>query len=183
MFHRKFLKVLEKAFVFYTALALAVFLFQIVGLTMYLFNVWPGIRENFSIGITSFVAIAIAFILVRSCLWIWIYFSGSRVFSILQREGESTKMAVHLSAVLRNLTRLLIVSCILDLCFVPVIFMSDRLLPFSISGLWLGIVDLSLLLFPQAFGIGALILAFLTHQYGLILKERNHMKEEIELTI
>lgn len=183
MFHSKFIKVLEKAFVFYAALALAVFLVQIVGLVMYFFNVWPGIQENFSFGITIFVAIAIAFILIRSCLWIWIYFYGSNAFSILQREEDLPKMAVHLTAVLRTLTRLLIVSCILDLCFVPVIFMSDRLLPFSISGLWLGIIDLSLLLFPQGFGIGALILAFLAHQYGLILKERNQMKEEIELTI
>lgn len=164
-------------------LALAVFLFQIVGLVMYYFNVWPGIRENFSTSITSVLAIAIVFILVRSCFWIWIYYSGSKVFSILQREREEPNMAVNLSVVLRTLTRLLIVSCILDICFVPVIFMSDMFLPFSISGIWLGIVDLSLLLFPQAFGIGALILAFLAHQYGLILKERNQMQEEIELTI
>ena len=183
MFHRKFLKALKKAFVFYTGLALTVFLFQILGLLMYFYNVWPGIRENLSTGSARFVGMAITLILIRSCLWIWIYLSGAQAFSILQREEESSKMTDKLTAIFKILTRLLIVSCILDLCFVPVIFMSDNLLPFTISGLWLGVVDVSLLLFPQAFGIGALIMAFLTYQYGQILKERNQMKEEIELTI
>jgi hypothetical protein len=82
-----------------------------------------------------------------------------------------------------TLTRLLIVSCILDLFFVPVIFQSNVLLPFPVSGLCLGLVDLSILLFPQAFGIAALILAFLTRQYGQLLRERSQMKEEIDLTI
>jgi hypothetical protein len=150
---------------------------------MYCFNVWPGVRDNPSAGVTRFVGLAVVLILVRSCLWIRIYWSGARVFSILNREGESSKLADLLVPNLKTLTRLLVVSCILDLCFVPVIFLSDSLLPFSVSGLWLGIVDLSLLLFPQAFGIGALILAFLAQQYGQLLREHSQMKEEIELTI
>ena len=183
MFHHKFLKALGKAFKFYTGLALAVFLFQLVGLLVYFFNVWPGVRDNLSAAVTGFVGFAIVLILIRSCLWIRIYWSGAQTFSILHSEGESPKMDDRLAPVLKTLTRLLIISCILDLCFVPVIFLSDRLIPIPVSGLWLGGVDLSLLLFPQAFGIGALILAFLTHQYGQLLRERSQMKEEIKLTI
>jgi len=183
MFHHKFLKVLGKAFKLYAGLALTVFLFQLVGLLMYYFNVWPGIRDSLSAGVTSFIVIAIILMFIRSCFWIRIYWSGARVFFILHQERESSKMADHLAPLLKTLTRLLVVTCILELSFVPIIFMSDKLLPFSISGLWLGVVYLVLLLFPQAFGIGAIILAFLTHQYGQLLRERSQMKEEIELTI
>jgi len=183
MFQHKFLKVLGKAFRFYTGLALTVLLIQLVGIVIYLINVWPGVRDSLSTGVTRFVGLAVVLILIRSCLWIRIYWFGARVFSILQREGESVGLADSLAPVLKVLTRLLVASCILDVCFVPVIFLSDRLLPFSVSGLWLGAVDLSLLLFPQAFGIGALILAFLAHQYGQLIRERSQMKEEIELTI
>ena len=183
MFHHKFLNVLGKAFRIYAWLALTVLLWQLAGLIMYFINVWPGVRDHLSAGVTRFVGLAIILVLIRSALWIRIYWSGARAFSILYQNGESTKLTDHLAPVLGSLTRLLVVSCILDLCFVPVIFLSDRLLPFSVSGLWLGAVDLSLLLFPQAFGIGALILAFLAHQYGQLLKERSQMKEEIELTI
>ena len=126
---------------------------------------------------------AIFLVLIRSCLWIRIYWSGAQVFSFFNQDDESPKIADRLAPVLRTLTKLLVASCILDLCFVPVVFLGDRLLPFPVSGLWLGIVDLSLILFPQAFGIGALILAFLAHQYGQLLTERGQMKAEIELTI
>jgi hypothetical protein len=183
MFRNKFLKALGKAFHIYAGLSLTVFMFQLVGLIMYFINVWPGGRDNISAGVTRFVGLGVVLMLIRSCLWIRIYWSGARSFSILHREGDSPKLAERLTPLLRTLTRLLVVSCILDMCFVPVIFLSDRLLPFSVSGLWLGVVDLSILLFPQAFGIGALILAFLAHQYGQLLGERSQMKEEIELTI
>jgi hypothetical protein len=183
MFRNKFLKALGKAFQFYAGLALTVFLFQLIGLIIYFINVWPAVRDNLSGGVTRIVGLAVVLILIRSCLWIRIYWSGGRAFSILYREGDSPKLADLLTPVLKTLTRLLVVSCILDVCFVPVIVLSDRLLPLSVSGFWLGAVDLSILLFPQAFGIGALILAFLAHQYGQLLRERSHMKEEIELTI
>jgi len=183
MFQHKFVKVLGKAFRFYAGLALIVLLWQLVGLIMYFINVWPGVRDHLSSGVTCFAGLAVVLVLIRSSLWIRIYWSGARAFSILYRDGESTKLTNHLAPVLRTLTRLLVVSCILDLCFAPVIFLSDRLLLSSVSGLWLGAVDLSLLLFPQAFGIGALILAFLAHQYGQLLRERSQIKEEIELTI
>ncbi|KPL17946.1 MAG: hypothetical protein AMJ92_10355 [candidate division Zixibacteria bacterium SM23_81] len=183
MIHHKFLNPLGKALRFYAGFALTVFLLQLVGVLMYFINVWPGLRYTLSTGVTRFVGLAVILALVRSCLWIRIYWSGAGAFSILRLEGQSPHLADHISPVLKTLTRLLVVSCILDLCFVPVIFLSDRLLPFSVSGLWLGLVDLSILLFPQAFGIAALILAFLAHQYGQLLRERSQMKEEIELTI
>jgi len=67
--------------------------------------------------------------------------------------------------------------------FLPAYFLSDTFLPFSVSGWRLGAVELARLLLPQAFGFAALILAFLTHQYGILLKERSLMKAELDLTI
>ncbi len=71
----------------------------------------------------------------------------------------------------------------LDFLFLPAFFLSDAFLPFSVSGWRLGAVELARLLLPQAFGFAALILAFLTHQYGILLKERSLMKAELDLTI
>jgi hypothetical protein len=183
MHNHKFIKVLENAFKFYTGLALAVFLLQIVGLIIYSINVWPKIQNSLSDLITSFIIITVFLILIRSCIWIWIYFFGARAFSILYHQDEAPQIFDGLISKLRTLTKLLVISCITELCFVPIIFMSDKLLPFSITGLWLGIIDLSLIFFPQAFGISAIILAFLTHQYGSLLKERSQMREDLELTI
>ena len=183
MIHRKLLNALEKALRFYAGLALAVFLLQITGLLMYFINVWPGVRDTLATGVTRFVGLAVVMVLIRSCLWIRIYWSGARAFSLLRLEGESPDFAERLPRVLKTLTKLLIVSCILDLSFVPVIFLSDTLLPYSVSGFSLGLVDLTILLFPQAFGVAALVLAFLAHQYGQLLRERSQLKEEIELTI
>jgi hypothetical protein len=183
MFHSKFLKALAKAFRFYAGLALIVLLFQFVGVAMYLFNVWPGMRGNLSAGVTGFVSLAVVLILIRSSLWIQIYRSGGRSFAILHQEGDATYLADRITPTLKTLTRLLVATCILEVCFVPVVFLSDALLPFTVSGLWLGVIYLSILLLPQGFGVGALILAFLTHQYGQLLRERGQMKEEIELTI
>jgi hypothetical protein len=183
MIHHNFLNPLGKALRFYAGFALTIFLLQLVGLLMYFIYIWPRVRDTLSTGVTLFVGLAVVLVLVRSCLWIWIYWSGAKAFSILRLEGESPDLADRLAPGLMTLTQLLVVSCILDLFFVPVIFLSDVLLPFSVSGWWLGLVDLSILLFPQAFGIAALILAFLTHQYAQILRERSQIKEEIELTI
>jgi len=183
MIHRNLLKPLERAFRFYTGIALATFLLQLVGLLIYFVNVWPKVHDTLSTGVTLFVSLAVILVLVRSGLWIRIYWSGSRAFSLLRREGDSKDLADRLAPVLLSLTRLLVVSCILDLFFVPVIFLSDTLLPFPVSGSWLGAVDLAIILFPQAFGVAALILAFMTHQYAQLLKERSQMKQDIELTI
>jgi hypothetical protein len=183
MIHHNFLNPLAKALRFYAGFALAVFALQFVGLLMYSINVWPGVRDTVSTGVALFAGLAAVSVLFRSCLWIRIYWSGATAFSIFRREGESPDFADRLAPILITLSRLLVASCVLDLLFVPVIFLSDVLRPFSVSWWWLGLVDLSVLLFPQAFGIAALILAFLTYQYAQLLKERGQMKEEIELTI
>ncbi|HUU01245.1 MAG TPA: hypothetical protein VM425_07405 [Myxococcota bacterium] len=65
----------------------------------------------------------------------------------------------------------------------PAIFLMDEFFPFTVSSWQLGLVDLGLLLFPQAFGLAALILAYLTHQYGQLMKERGQMKKDLERTI
>jgi hypothetical protein len=183
MIHYSFLTPLGKALRLYAGIYLAVFLLQVLGLLTYFINVWPGLRDTLSTGVTIFVGLAAVSVLVRSCLWIRIYWSGASAFSILRREVESPDMADRLAPVLMTLTRLLVVSCILDLFFVPALFLSDVLRQFPVSWWWLGSVYLSILLFPQAFGIAALILAFLTRQYAQLLRERSQMKEEIELTI
>jgi hypothetical protein len=183
MINYSFLDPLRKALRFYAWLALTIFLLQLIGVLMYFINVWPRVRDTLNTGVTLFVCLAFVVVLIRSCLWIRIYLSGAKAFSILRQEGESPDLADRLSPVLTSVTRLLIVSCILDLFFIPVIFLSDVLLPVPVSAWSVGLVYLSLLLFPQAFGIGALILAFLTHQYAQLLSERSQMKEEIELTI
>jgi len=150
---------------------------------MYVKNVWPGVRDSISTGVTLFIVLAIVLVLVRSGFWIRIYWSGAKAISILRREGESKELPDILLPVLMTLKHLLVVSFILDIFFVPVIFLSDVLLPYRLSGQWLGAVYLSIIFLPQAFGIGALILAFLTHQYAQLLKERKELKEEIELTV
>jgi hypothetical protein len=183
MIHQSFLNPLGKALRFYAGIALTVLLFQLVGLLMYTNSVWPGVRDSMSTGVTLFIVLAIVLLLGRSGFWVRIYWFGAKAISILRREGESKDLANSLAPVLMTLTRLLVVSCILDLFFVPVIFLIDKLLPFPVSGQWLGAVYLSIIFLPQAFGIGALILAFLTRQYAQLLKERSQMKEEIELTI
>jgi hypothetical protein len=183
MVHHNFLNPLGKALRFYAGFAITVFLLQLVGLLMYFVNGWPQVRGTLSTGVTLLVGLAVVAVLVRSCLWIRIYWSGARAFSILRGEGGSPGLVDRLAPVLMTISRLLVVSCILDLLFLPVIFLSDLLRPFPVSWWWLGLIDLSILLFPQAFGIAALILAFLTRQYAQLLRERSQMKEEIELTI
>jgi hypothetical protein len=59
----------------------------------------------------------------------------------------------------------------------------DEFFPFQMSSVQLGMVQLATLLIPQAFGLTALILAYLAHQYGRLAKERCEMKTDLELTI
>lgn len=183
MIHHNIFNLLGKTLRVYAGIALAILLLQLVGVLMYFFSVWPQVRDTLSTEITILVGLGFVLVLVRSCLWIRIYWSGATAFSILRVEGEAPNLADKLAPVLMTLTRFLIVSCILDLFFVPVIFLSDVLLPFSVSWWCLGLVYLSILLCPEAFGIAALILAFLTRQYAQLLRERSQMKEEIALTI
>ncbi len=183
MTHDRILNPLEKALRFYAVFALAVMLFQGLGLGMYLVNVWPGVRSTFSTSVTTFVGLAVVLGFTRSGVWILVYWKGATALSMLRRDGASPGLADRLTPVLAMLTRLLVVSCVLDFCFLPAFFLADRFLPFTVSGWRLGLVELARLLLPQAFGLAALVLAFLTHQYGVLLRERGELKQELELTI
>lgn len=174
---------MEKGLRLLAGLALALILFQGLGLLIYILTVWPRMSGVPSTGITILVTGAVAAALVRSYLWIRIYWNGARVLSTLRTSGESTELPDRLVPILRTLTRLLVSSCILDVLLLPAIFLMDMFFPFTLSSWQLGLVDLALLLFPQAFGMAALILAYLTHQYGQLMKERVQMKKDLELTI
>ena len=174
---------LEKGLRFLSGLALALILFQGLGVLMYVVNVWPGMREVTSTGIAVLGIAAVTAGLVRSALWIRIYWSGARVLSTLRKTGESTDLADRLVPVLRTLTRLLTASCILDFLLLPGIFLMDVFFPFTLSSVHLGFVQLATLLIPQAFGLTALALAYVAHQYGQLVKERCQMKTDLELTI
>jgi len=189
MDYNRIIRPLEKALRFYAILALAIVIFQGAGLLMYLVNVWPSLHTGghtgvgISTGITVLLFVAVVMGFARSFVWIKIYWDGSKAFALLGTERDSTEGADRLTPILTSLTRLLVVSCVLDVLFLPAYFLSDVVLPFPIAGWRLGFVEVARVVFPQAFGFAALILAFLTHQYGRLLKERSHMKNELEFTI
>ena len=189
MDHNRITRPLAKALRFYAVLAAGIVIFQAIGLLMYLVNVWPTARltaasgQPLSTGVTALLYAAVLMGFFRSFVWIKIYWDGSKAFSLLQSDGDAPDLSERLTPVLGSLTKLLILSGILDVLFLPAYFLSGALLPFSIAGWRLGVVEVARIIFPQAFGIAALILAFLTHQYGQLLKERGRMKNELELTI
>ena len=183
MIHHAFFNPLEKALRFYAVTALAIMLFQCLGLTMYMVNVWPRNSENFSPPMTLLIASAVVLGMVRSLLWIRVYWLGASSFKLLRAEADSASLGENLAPILASLTRLLIISCVLDILFLPAFFLSDVYLPFPIAGWRLGVVEAARIIFPQAFGFAALILAFLTHHYGQLLRERSSMQHELELTI
>jgi hypothetical protein len=174
---------LEKGFRFLSILQLALILFQGAGVLTYVLTVWPGMTGGPSTGITILVIGAVVAGLVRSCLWIRIYWNGAKVASTVRTHGESTELPDRLVPILGKLTRLLVASCALDVLLLPAIFLMDEFFPFTLSSVHLGLVQVAVLLYPQAFGLAALILAYLTHQYGQLMKERCQMKKDIELTI
>lgn len=189
MEHNQIVRPLEKALRFYAVLALGIVIFQGLGLLMYSVNVWPTMRAKGLSGVPIPDGVALLLILAvvmgftRSFVWIKIYWDGSKAFSLIRTSEDSSDLADRLSPVLSNLTRLLIASCVLDVLFLPAYFLSGSVLPFPLAGWRLGSVEVARILFPQAFGIAALILAFLTHQYGQLVKERGTMQAELELTI
>ena len=183
MIHRNFFNPLEKALRFYAVLALAIMLFQTLGLVMYMMNVWPSLRETASGPTTLVLGSAVILGMLRSLLWIGIYWKGAGAFLLVRTEGDSAAIGERLAPILSSLTRMLVISCALDILFLPAFFLSDIYLPFSVSGWRLGMVEFARIIFPQAFGFAALFLAFLTHHYGLLLKERGQMKQELDLTI
>ncbi len=183
MEHNPIYKPLQTALRFYAILFSAIVIFQGTGLVMYLVNVWPTYRSQVSSGLAMLLVGAVVMGFTRSFVWISIYWKGSKALSLLRDEADSPAGAHALTVVLSSLTRLLVASCILDVLFLPAYFLSDVVLPFPLAGWRLGVVEVARLLFPQAFGISALILAFLTHQYGQLFKERSELKNELDLTI
>ena len=174
---------LEKGLRFLSGLALALVAFQGIGVVMYLLTVWPGMRGVVPTGIAVLGGVAVAAGLVRSSLWIRIYWNGARVLSTLRTTGESTELPDRVVPILRSLTRLLAASCILDFLLLPGIFLMDVFFPFTLSSVQLGFVQLASVLMPQAFGLTALVLAYVADQYGKLVKERCQMKTDLELTI
>jgi hypothetical protein len=174
---------LEKALRFLAGLALALILFQTTGVVMYVLTAWSTVSGALSTGTTALGAVAVAAGLTRSFLWILIYWNGAKVVSTLRADGESTELPDRLLPILGKLTRLLIACCVLDVLLLPAIFLMDAFFPFTLSSVHLGMVQVASLLIPQVFGLGALILAYLAHQYGQLVKERCRMKKELELTI
>jgi lysylphosphatidylglycerol synthetase-like protein (DUF2156 family) len=189
MDHNRITEPLAKALRFYAVLALGIVIFQATGLLMYLVNVWPSVRltsyegEPISTGVTIILFAAVIMGFARSFLWIKIYWNGSKALSLIHSDRGTPDIADRMTPILSSLTRLLVVSCVLDLLFLPAYFLSGTFLPFEIAGWRLGVVEVARIIFPQAFGVAALILAFLTHQYGQLLKERAGMQNELELTI
>jgi len=174
---------LEKGLRILSGVALALILFQGIGVLTYVLTVWPRMSEVPSTGITILGILAVTAALVRSFLWIRIYWNGAKVLATFRAGGESTELPERLVPVLGTLTRLLVASCVLDVLLLPAIFLMDVFFPFAISSVQLGLVLLATLLIPQAFGLSALALAYLAHQYGQLVKERCHLKKELELTI
>jgi len=174
---------LQTALRFYAFLFAAIVVFQGTGLVMYLINVWPTYRAQVSTGAAMLLVAAVVMGFARSFVWISIYWTGSKALSLLRGGADSPECAQRLTPVLASLTWLLVTSCILDVLFLPAYFLSDVVLPFPLAGWRLGVVEVARLLFPQAFGIAALILAFLTHQYGQLFKERSELQNELDLTI
>jgi hypothetical protein len=189
MLQQRMIRPLEKAFRFYAVLCTGIFAFQLLGLGMYLVNVWPSARlagpggGPIAAGTVAVTGLAMLMGFTRSVAWIAIYWYGSRIFRLLRTEGESPNLGELMKPALGKLTGLMVASCVLDVLFLPAYFASDIFLPFSVSGWRLGVVETARLLFPQVFGVGALIMAYLTHQYGQLLTERGRLKTELDLTI
>jgi hypothetical protein len=174
---------LEKGLRFLAGLALALILFQGIGVLTYLLTVWPQMRGVTSTAIALLGAVAVTAGLTRSFMWILIYWNGAKVVSTLRADGESTELPDRLVPILGKLTQLLVASCVLDVLLLPAIFLMDAFFPFTLSSVQLGMVQLAILLIPQAFGLAALALAYLAHQYGQLVKERCQMRRDLELTV
>lgn len=172
---------LGKGLRFLSWLALALLLFQSLGVLMYLTNVRPGM-SGIPTGVTILGAVSVLACLVRSSLWVMIYRKGAGAVSALGSDGDDAE-PVELTEILGRLARLLVASCILDVLLLPAIFLMDVFFPFSLSSVQLGLIQLASMLLPQAFGLSALILAYLAHQYGRLIGERCRMKHELDLTI
>jgi hypothetical protein len=174
---------LEKGLRLLAGLALALVLFQATGVLTYVLNVWPQLRQAPSLAVTVLGLVAVTAALTRSCLWVRIYWKAAEVPHTLRVDGDSTTLSDKLVPVLRTLTRHLITSSILDVLLLPAIFLMDVFFPFTLSSVHIGLAQTGALLLPQTFGIAALILAYLTHQYGNLIRERCQLRSDLELTV
>jgi hypothetical protein len=174
---------LEMGLRFFSGLVLTLLVFQGIGVLTYALTVWPKMGNVPSIEITVLCIAAVTAGLSRSFLWILIYWNGAKVISTLRANGESTELPDKLIPILRFLTKLLVANGVLDFLLLPSIFLMDTFFPFTLSSVHIGLAQATGMLIPQVFGIGALILAYLTHQYGRLIKERYEMKKELELII
>jgi len=162
-------------------LALALLLFQGLGVLMYVVNVRPEM-SGIPAGITLLGSFALAACLGRSALWIGIYRNGAGAVAALGSDGEAAG-AEALTGILDRLAKLLVTSSILDVLLLPAIFLMDVFFPFRLSSVHLGLILLAAMLLPQAFGLAALLLAYLARQYGMLVRERCRMRSELDLTI
>ena len=162
-------------------LALALLLFQSLGVLMYNVNVRPEM-SGIPAGIALLGALVVAACLARSALWVAIYRRGAGAVAALGAGGEAAQPE-ELVRILDGLAKLLVTSCILDVMLLPAIFLMDVFAPFELSSVHLGLIMVAAMLLPQAFGLAALLLAYLARQYGLLIGERCRMKSELDLTI
>ena len=110
MDHQRIIQPLGKALRFYAVLALAIVIFQGIGLLMYLVNVWPSVRAAGPSGepISSVTALILGAAVVmgfaRSFLWIRIYWDGSKVLGLLRSDEGSAEADSRLMRLLSGLT-------------------------------------------------------------------------------
>jgi divalent metal cation (Fe/Co/Zn/Cd) transporter len=150
--------------------------FQALGLLIYGLTVWPTMFDQPPLGITVLVGISAIAGVVRSLIWIRIYLTSAKLLRAAKNNGGP----LHSFG---PLIRLLVVSCILDVCTLPSIFLMDAFSPFAMSSVLLGLIQMAVLLFPQVSGVAALILAYLLRQFDSLLQERGTLQQELELTI
>lgn len=174
---------LERGLRLLAGLALALTLFQTTGVLVYALDVWPQMPKVPPLGVTALGIVAVTACIARSTLWVRIYWKAAAVPSTLQADGDSSTLPDRLLPILDTLTRLFIASSILDVLLLPFIFLMDVFFPFTLSSLHVGLAQVGVLLFPQAFGLAALVLAFLTHQYGNLIRERSQLRSDLELTV
>jgi len=177
------LRPLERLLRFFAVLTVVLVPTQILGLSVYLGQAWSRLQATLPQPLLLLLGTALLAGFIRSGVWILIYWNGARALRVLRNPGDSARLLPTLAPILRLLTRLLVLSCLLDVVFLPAYFWNEVTLPVWFSGWRLGLVELARVLFPQAIGMAALILAFLTHQYGQLLAERVELKSELELTV
>jgi hypothetical protein len=162
-----------------SGLAALLTLFQVLGVVMYLVAMWPSVRGTLPLGVSVVGAVGVTAVLARSCLWVAIYALGARVVSALHGSENRQRLVARLG----RLKRFLVSSCVLDLCLLPAFFSLDAFFPERLSSTTLGLTEVGVLVFPQAFGLAALVLAYILHHTERLILENATMEQELSLTI